>query len=67
MKYDIRYPKLEVVVEVFRLVVITFVANKIFGLCVNPDSVGVFSLFCIAVKGNEDFTYFYIADKMGRS
>ncbi len=51
-QYEIRYTNLEVIIEVFRLAVVTIVVFCIFGLGVNSDSLDALSLFCIAVNGN---------------
>ena len=48
----IRYTKSEVVIEVFRLAVVTIVACRFFGLGVNPDSLDALGLFRIAVNSN---------------
>ncbi len=57
----IRYTKLEIVIEVFRLAVVTVVACRFFGLGVNSDSLDALSLFCIAVNSNQNCVYFHIA------
>ena len=51
-RYAIRYTKSEVVIEVFRLAVVTVVACRFFCLGVNPDSLDALSLFCVAVNSN---------------